>query len=203
MSEESVSAEFFVRMKEKLKTRLTPKRFEHSLGVSAMAIRLARTYSVDTSKAGLAGLLHDWDKSYDDAGIKLRARELGVSVNQEVFNTMPRLLHGETAAAALHRDYPEIDADVLQAIKRHTAGSCAMSELDMIVYIADAIELTRPYPEMDALRAQIGKVSLEKLFLKTYKQVFMHLIQKEYAIHPDTVQVWNYYVARASSQKYD
>ena len=78
---------------------MKPKRFEHARGVSKTAASLAETYGVDVRKARLAGLLHDWDKEYGDDEIRERARALGVDVDPYVLDTMPRLLHGPTAAA--------------------------------------------------------------------------------------------------------
>lgn len=200
MSKSALSTAFYERMKDELEARLKPDRFTHSLGVSEMAVQLAETYGVDPKKARLAGLIHDWDKSYNDKEIRERARELDLKVDPEVFESMPRLLHGITAAAALHRDHPEIDDDIIQAIERHTSGHTAMSDLDMVVYIADVIECSRPYPVTD-LHELAGKVSLEELFLQTYKQVFSHLVERGYAIHPDTVKVWNYYTMRARKRE--
>lgn len=47
----------------------------------------------------MAGLLHDWDKGYDDPGILARADELGMELDAEL-SAMPRVLHGLTAAVA-------------------------------------------------------------------------------------------------------
>ena len=77
-------------------------------------------------------------------------REAGVDVHPYVLDTMPRLLHGPTAAAELERAYPDLPADVVQAIARHTAAAVGMSDLDMIIYIADAIEPSRDFDGLDA-----------------------------------------------------
>ena len=46
-----------------------------------------------------------------------------------------------------------MSADVVQAIARHTAAAVGMSDLDMIIYIADAIEPSRDFDGLDELRA--------------------------------------------------
>ena len=113
MSEDVLSDAFFDARERDLKKRLKPKRFEHARGVSKTAASLAETYGVDVRKARLAGLLHDWDKEYGDDEIRERARALGVDVDPYVLDTMPRLLHGPTAAAELVRAYPDLSADVV------------------------------------------------------------------------------------------
>ena len=192
---------FFEEMKSLLKERLSAYRFEHSLNVAAEAKRLAHIYGVDEQVAEITGLLHDWDKGYNDAEIQERCKELGIEVDSFSFNSMPKLLHGVTAAKYFRTAYPEISEEVLQAIERHTSGAIDMTDLDMIIYIADVIEPGRNYPATKDLREMVGKIDLEALYLKTFKQVFARLIETEASIHPDTVRVWNYYIGRAKQKK--
>ena len=72
-----------------------------------------------------------------------------------------------------------------------------MTDLDMVVYTADAIEPLRPFDGMAAVRERIGQVSLEELFLATFQHVIAFLVEKKRRMHPDTVNVWNYYVERS------
>ena len=51
-------------MKDILKKRLKPSRYEHSLGVSDTAVFLAKRFGVDETKAKVAGLLHDCAREY-------------------------------------------------------------------------------------------------------------------------------------------
>ena len=201
MSEDVLSDAFFDARERDLKKRLKPKRFEHARGVSKTAASLAETYGVDVRKARLAGLLHDWDKEYGDDEIRERARALGVDVDPYVLDTMPRLLHGPTAAAELVRAYPDLSADVVQAIARHTAAAVGMSDLDMIIYIADAIEPSRDFDGLDELRAAIGAVPLEELFMMTFNHIVLTLVARRRRLHPATVEVWNHYVARSRDAK--
>lgn len=196
MSDEVLTDEFFEEARERLKTRLKPKRYEHSLSVAHMAVVLARAYGVDERRARIAGLLHDWDKNYKDFEIRARARELGVNVSDEIIEDMPQLLHGPTAARALAREYPALDADILQAIDRHTSAAVGMSDLDMVIFTADAIEPLRPFTDMAGIRAAIGKVSLERLFFETLRHVMLFLTSRGKTMHPDTLSVWNHYARR-------
>ena len=141
------------------------------------------------------------DKEYGDDEIRERARALGVDVDPYVLDTMPRLLHGPTAAAELVRAYPDLSADVVQAIARHTAAAVGMSDLDMIIYIADAIEPSRDFDGLDELRAAIGAVPLEELFMMTFNHILLTLVERRRRLHPATVEVWNHYVARSRDAK--
>ena len=197
MTETALTDEFYEQAKARLEKRLDAPRFEHSLSVSDMAATLARAYGVDERKARLAGLLHDWDKDYTDEEIQKRSERLGVSMHPVVLGSMPRLLHGPSAALALKQEFPVIGDDILQAIARHTSAEINMTDLDMIVYTSDAIEPLRPFDDMADIRHAIGTVPLEELFLATFQHVLSILIEKKRRMHPDTVDVWNYYVQRA------
>lgn len=194
---DALSEAFFDAREHDLQTRLKPRRFEHVQGVAEMAARLARAYGIDERKARLAGLLHDWDKEYSDDEIRQRARDLGVEVDPFVLETMPRLLHGPTAARELARAYPSIPADVLQAVARHTTAAADMSDLDMIIYIADVIEPQRDFDGLKKLRDAVGVVPLETLFFMTFNHILLTLIERQRCLHPATVEVWNHYVACA------
>ena len=198
---DALSDAFLEARERDLRERLGRRRFEHTLGVAGTAARLARTYGVDERKARLAGLLHDWDKAYDDAGIRVRVEELGLAVDPYVFEEMPWLLHGPTAAAELERAYPDLPADVVQAIARHTAAAVGMSDLDMIIYIPDAIEPGRDFDGLDELRALIGTASLDELFVQTFQHILLTLVERRRRLHPATVEVWNHYVARSRDAK--
>ncbi len=153
---------------------------------------LADAYGVDRRCARLAGFLHDWDKGYDDAGIRARVKELGLdeTIDPWVVENMPQVLHGMTAAAALAREHPDIPADVIQAIDRHTTAAVDMTPLDMVVYVADAIEDGRRFGRIDELRAAVGKVDLEELFFETYRYWVFLLLEHRRQLHPATITVW-------------
>lgn len=193
MSNETLSEEFYRAREEELATRVGKKRFEHSKGVAETAVELAKAYGVDTDKARLAGILHDWDKAYDDPSILARVDELSVPIDPEL-REMPRLLHGYTAAAALGREYPAIPDDVLQAVHNHTIADESMTDLDMVVYIADAIEPHREGARTEELRTSVGKVSLRELFLNTYAHLFASMLKRRKRLYSRTVSIWNAYM---------
>lgn len=194
MTEEYRTEEFYRARKDELAGRVGKRRFQHSLGVSDTAVQLARQYGVDEADARIAGLLHDWDKGYDDPGILARADELGMNLTGEL-RAMPRVLHGLTAATALAGDYPELPSEVLGAIERHTLGAPAMSDLEMVVYIADALEPGRKGDTVEALRAKIGQVELRELFLEVYAYWVRLIMERRHPMYSRTTDIWNSYMA--------
>lgn len=198
-----LSKKFLKARKAELGKRVSPKRYKHSLGVSKACVQLAETYGVDRKKARLAGMLHDWDKGFDDEQARARVRELGMEgeVDPYVVEHMPMVLHGVTAARALGASFPEIPSDVLQAIERHTTAAIDMTPLDMVLYIADAIEPSRQYGRIDELRAAVGAVSLEELYFQTYEYWTFLLIERGKPLHPDTIRIWNHYAIRRGNER--
>lgn len=189
--EDALSDEFFEARERDLRERVGKRRLEHIHGVASTAKKLAKVYGVDKRRARLAGLLHDWDKAYDDDGIRARAAELGMEVDPFVLEHMPCVLHANTAARALARDFPQIPADVLQAIDRHTVCARDMTPLDMVVYIADALEPGRTFGPLDELRAEVGKVELGRLYADVYRYWVVLLLERTKMLHPSTIDIWN------------
>ena len=201
-TEDVFSEAFQEARKVELLSRVGERRYAHSIGVAETARSLAETYGADPAKAYLAGLLHDWDKCFDDAGIRTRADELGLDIREDVYWGAPQTLHGITAAAALGKEFPGIPVDVLQAISRHTTGAPDMSDLDMIVFIADALEPGRNFEGLAELRAMVGTVELEELFLSVEAHWIGLIVRRKKTLHPDTFAVWNTYAARHRDRKH-
>ena len=80
---------------------------------------------------------------------------------------------------------------MLQAIGRHTCGAVGMSDLDMVVFVADIIEPGRDFPDIEGLRAAVGEVCLEELFYRTYKANFMYLLSADMVVAPPSLDVYN------------
>ena len=175
----------------------------HIEGVAKCAAMLAQVYGIDERKARLAGLLHDWDKGYRNNAMRERVCDLGLdsTLDPWVVANLPEVLHGPTAAAALSRSFPEIPPDVIHAIEVHTVACKDMSDLDKIIYVADAIEPNRNYDGVDAIRAEVGKVQLDDLYRDVYKHWLSVLLEKEVVMHPDTIDIWNEMVYDGSRKK--
>lgn len=170
-------------------------RLLHSLSVAEMASTMARKYGIDEEKARIAGLLHDWDKNLTDQQLFARAKEFGIQTHEN-FEDLGATLHALTGAVAVKRAFPQLEDDIIQAIARHTSAAPDMSDLDMIIYVADMIEPLRSQGNLTPLRVIVGKVPLEALFLKSYEMSMEHLLRRHRFMHPGSVGVWNAYVAR-------
>ncbi len=86
-----------------LAERLSPVGLAHCHAVAEMAERLATIYGVDPYTAGLAGLLHDWDREVPKDALAGRAAEAGLMAT-DVERAAPYLLHARTGADAVRGD---------------------------------------------------------------------------------------------------
>ncbi len=185
---------YLARMREMLDVRMGDhrKRRNHSLGVARTAKKLAKTYGVDPFLAEAAGLVHDWDKVLDKSELLARAAQYGIAVVGSPTNAVA-LLHGPVAAVELPELFGELPAEVFQAVARHTSAAEDMSDLDMVVFVADAIEPMRKGDYADELRSQVGKVDLTRLFFNCFSQGLIYVMQTQRYMYPTAISIYNRY----------
>ena len=190
--------ELYERIEKAVDERLSGKRLKHVHSVSEYAAELAGVYGVNEFDARVAGLLHDWDKLLTDAEFPARMRELGMEVPDHVELLWP-VLHSFTGAEAVHRAFPELPDEIISAIHKHSLGSVEMSDLDMVIFIADMIEPLRDAskrPRLKKIRKKVGKVSLDELYWLCYIDTMAGLVERHRFIHPAAFEIWNDLVAK-------
>ena len=169
-----------------------PKRYAHSLSVARTAEQMALAYGVDAFEARAAGILHDWDKVLSPEEQIAYARRLGVDLGVDSQLVQP-LLHGITAARSLPERYPELPATVWQAIERHTIGAADMSELDMVVFVADGIEpIRKDVPAIHNVRQLVEQgAPLSEVFWASFSSGVSYVIDTERYLYPGTLDIYN------------
>lgn len=174
-----------------------PKRYAHSLSVARTAEQMALAYGVSAFEARVAGILHDWDKVFDDEEQIARAQELDVDLGVDAKLVCP-LLHGMTAARALKDRYPELPDAVWQAIDRHTIGATDMTPLDMVVFVADGAEpIRKDVPAIRHVRDMIeAHEPLAEVFWSSFSLGVAYVIQTERYLYPGTLDIYNELVLR-------
>lgn len=137
-------------IKKYLKSTLSEKRYLHSIETMKMAIKLAQKYNLDMQKVALTALTHDIGKelSYEEK-IKY-AKEKNIEID-EIEKKSPGLLHGKIGANIVKEKY-KFPKDMQDAIKYHTTGHPNMDLLAKIIFVADKIEKTREYEEVEKVR---------------------------------------------------
>ena len=147
------SKEEIEALRSEIKNRLSEPRYLHTLGVAHAAKRLSELCLPScATELEAAALLHDITKEYSNAEQLRIIREESIVIDNEDMKT-PAVLHSFTAPTVIKRDFGRFATErVLSSVLFHTMGSPEMSVFDEIIFIADFIEETRPYPSSMSVR---------------------------------------------------
>ncbi len=154
--------------KDLVKGRLSEKRYQHTLNVKKMAVKLARRYGVNEEKAALAALLHDAAKELPKEEMKALMAQYPQYAEGGESRPVP-VWHGVCAAILARTEWGVTDEAVLSAIACHTAGKPGMTKLDKIVYLADMTSKERDWPGVNKLR-KLEMKDLDAAMLAALKQ---------------------------------
>ncbi|HLS22476.1 MAG TPA: bis(5'-nucleosyl)-tetraphosphatase (symmetrical) YqeK [Pseudogracilibacillus sp.] len=175
-------------MKRIVKANLSDKRYAHTLRVTKCALTLAERFDVAKEKVQIAALFHDYAK--DESPEKLRQLIKDYHLPETLLQYHDELWHGPVAAKWLEQEKGITDQDILNAIYYHTTGRSEMSDVELVVFVADYIEPARDFPGVDTVRA-LAKKRLELAAYQALKQTITFLVSKEKMIHPNTFYAYN------------
>ena len=182
------------KIKEDLKKKLSPKRYEHTMGVEYTSACLAMRYGADMEKARIAGLLHDCAKYLSSEDKLSTCKKYGIPVS-DYERKNPELLHAKLGACFANELYGVNDPEILSAIIWHTTGCPEMSLLDKIVFVADYMEANRNQAEdLPEVRALAFK-DLDACLLLILEDTIAYLARKKSVTDPMTQKTFDYYKA--------
>lgn len=172
------------------------KRFNHMEEVVKMALYLKDMYedkfNIDYEKIKIAGILHDYTKnmSFEEAVEYLKTK-----INKEELEEAkkaPSVIHSITAYYLVQEELGINDEEILKAILHHTTGSPNMSPLEELIFVSDAVELTRTYEGVEEIRKRVYEDFYEGM-LYMIEQTLIHLKEKGWYINPKTIETYEYY----------
>ena len=168
--------------KDLVRSRLSDKRYEHTLNVRKMAVKLAKRHDADEDRAALAVLLHDAAKeiSKDEMRAIMKAHPEYAEGGEE--RPTP-VWHGICAAILARTEWGVEDEAVLSAIACHTAGKPGMSKLDKILYLADMSSAERDWPGVNKLR-KLERKDLDAAMLMALKQTNDFVLSQDKPLDP-------------------
>ena len=164
------------------RSRLSEKRYGHTLRVADTAEDLARVHGLDTNRSRLAALLHDAARETGPDEFLRLADQWELPIG-EPERQSPKLLHGPVAAKLARRELGVDDEEVLEAVRAHTTGKPLMGPLALALYVADKIEPARDYPSVESLRA-FAKKDLYKAAAESLRRAIDHNERRGRPIHP-------------------
>jgi predicted HD superfamily hydrolase involved in NAD metabolism len=180
------------------RSRLSERRYEHTLRVADTAEDLALAHDLEADKARLAALLHDAAREMGpEVFLKLADRwhlQVGDPERQS-----PKLLHGPVAAELARRELGIDDGEVLEAVKAHTTGKPGMGPLALVLYVADKIEPARDYPSVGRLRKLAGE-DLRRAAEESLRRAIAHNEERGKATHPASLKMLDWLEADRTAQ---
>jgi len=182
-------------LETKIAAGLSDYRFQHILRVRDYAVKLALKNGVDTDKAEVAALVHDYAKERsDDDFLTVIARK---NMDPDLINWGNYIWHGVVGAEMVRDELGVTDLDILNAVREHTTGGAAeMTVLSQVLFMADYLEVGRDFSGVDIAR-QITDQSLAAGVRYQIIHTVQRLVQKEMAIYPKSITTYNYWLTRA------
>ena len=166
---------------------LTVKRFAHTLAVAYTARSLARAHGVDEHKAEIAAALHDCAKCLPADEMRRICKERGLTDDPDILAS-GALMHSLVGASLAETDYGVTDREILDAIASHTTGRPGMTDLEMVVFLADKAEPTRVrYASLDKVR-MLAPLSLKRAMIVSMEGTRDYVKNGGKPLHPQSLQ---------------
>ena len=180
------------------RSRLSERRYEHTLRVADTAENLAMAHDLEADRARLSALLHDAAREMGPEEFLNLADKWGIQVG-EPEQQSPKLLHGPVAAELAKRELGVNDEDVLEAIRAHTTGRPGMGPLALVLYVADKIEPARDYPSVGRLRTLAGE-DLNGAATESLRRAIAHNQERGKPTHPASLKMLDWLEADRTAQ---
>ncbi len=166
-------------IKEKLKKDLKPQRYEHTLRTVLKAMELSMGTAADKEVVFYASLLHDC--------AKYKKPNESQKKHLEDFADCEPIIHAPLGAIVAQEEYGICDERILNAIKYHSTGRAKMTIEEMIVFLADALEDGRDYPNLGNIKKST-ETSLKAGVLTSLEGVFRYESEKGNKVHHLTLE---------------
>ena len=179
------------KIRDYTEAHVKPARYDHSVRVAEMCVKLCRHYGLDENKGYLVGIGHDMCKDMPrDKMVEIAGRDGMPITDYEL--SKPSLLHGRAAAVMMKEKFGIKDSDILDAVANHVSGRLGICDLGKVLFLADKTEPGRPQ-STDEYRANLMKLSLDGMFLSVIKENYEYIKNKGFEIYPDTLKMIEYY----------
>lgn len=166
-------------------------RYAHSISTMTTAKRLAEEYGEDPKRAAKAALMHDMAKKLDAETLRKYIKHEKIKVSKEEMEAGVTL-HGIVAADLCKKLYG-FDEEMCSAIANHTMGKENMTMLEKIVFIADKIEPTRDYPDVDTLGA-LAYTDINEAIIESINNTIEYNMSMRRVILEGSIKTRNYII---------
>ena len=150
------------------------KRWIHIWGVVETSMLLAEHHGISLEKAAWAALLHDCAKCFEPAELKRWMESDSLEIEKEDWEH-PAIWHALVGARVAQERYGVEDPEILRAIQDHPTGNESMSDLDLLLYVADYVEPGRSFEAARVLRQRAWEQSLVQTAFEICQKKLAHL----------------------------
>jgi len=186
-------------LKEQMMLLLSPKRYIHSLAVAELGEQWAARHQLDAERAYMSGLLHDVARDMTDEQLLAAAEQYRIPMDP-VKRSNPLILHAEVGACFAREEWQITDAQILEAMTRHTIPEPDMSDLAKLIYLADICEPNRRWWPGREILIRLAEQDLDQAMTFGLSETMEYLQEKGEVPHPHTLQVLEYFRNKAASQ---
>lgn len=179
----------YLGIRVEVERMLNPKRFKHSLNVEKEGLKLCSIYDEDMYNCKVAAIAHDCAKYFNNEELIESAKRYGIKIDEIQYNS-PGLLHGPVGAMYVKENFGVDNEDILNSIWYHTTGRTSMSKLEKIIYLADLIEESRIFPEIDEIRKK-SLYNLDEALILACNCTLNYIMKSNGLIHPLTIEFRN------------
>ena len=188
----SKESDFYSKIHQAVSSKLSAKRYRHTLGVIETAVLLATRYGINIRKAYLSALLHDYAKELSEGEMRKLCNKFNIQIDA-IQDKIIYIMHGHLSAELARHEFGIDDPEILEAISFHTTGRAGMGSLAQILKIADNIEPTRPdFPGLDEIKA-LSSVNLNRAIAASLNRDLEYTRSKGQIIHPWGLEALEYF----------
>ena len=202
--------ELLCSLRDKVKARLSEKRYLHTLGVERAAVRIGEKCLPEAlGELRVAALLHDVSKEFTNKQqLEIIAKLPDVTADDMLSIGVH---HSLSAPYVAEKEFSVYATDnVLSALKNHTTGAPDMSVFDEIIFLSDFVEDTRQYSACINAREKLFRsldlakgseeclVILHNAVIETLDFTIKYLIESQAYLNGRTVATRNAFLVRYS-----
>jgi len=175
-------------IKKTVEENLSPKRYQHVVGVIETARELALMHKEPFTGALLAALTHDVLKELPLEESKQMLIKYG---EESYLDYSSKVWHAPLGAIYAKEKFNITHCDVLNAVRYHTTGRSNMSLLEKIIFVADYTEPNRKFEGAEVVRKLWNDI--DKAVYEILKQKIEKVKANGLGMHPDTISAYEYY----------
>lgn len=176
-----------------VKSRLSEKRFYHSVCTMQRAVEYAKIYGEDEEKIKLIAIAHDIAKQLKPEEVEDIVKKYNINLDDMEKENIA-LSHSKIGAAIAKNEFG-FDEEMANAIAFHTTGRENMTTMEKIIFVADATGSDRNFEDTDEVY-NLAKSNLDDAIIKILIETIQDIVENKKTMHLDTIKTYNYYIGK-------